>query len=116
MSDNVAFKSKIATLEMDRTTITSELDTLATANAALSTTVADLSQTNVTLIEQVDAIAEAQQTAAEAALIEDYFFTNDDETINVAVNTDFMLVEPFCIEGSTTFKFELSANVQDNPD
>ena len=49
--------------------------------------------------------------AAAEALIEDYFTVNDTR-IEIPGET-FTLVEPFCIEGPSVFKFELTATFSD---
>ena len=59
----------------------------------------------------VDALMDAQENADRAALIEDYFFTND-IILNIdTTDQDFMLVTPFCVTGPSVLKFELSANI-----
>ena len=42
----------------------------------------------------------------DAALIEDYFFVND-ETERVMMQPFYQLIDPFCIEGSTVLDFRL---------
>ena len=47
--------------------------------------------------------------AATSALIEDYFFVND-ELITIPGFADVPLIPSFCITGPSVFKFELAAN------
>ena len=45
-----------------------------------------------------------------SALIEDYYFINEDP-MTIPAGTEFILVEPFCVEGSTFFDFRLALTV-----
>ena len=51
------------------------------------------------------------QTLENAALIEDYFFVNEDMPIVVPEQMFYDLVEPFCVEGSTVLDFRLAVNL-----
>lgn len=48
------------------------------------------------------------QEAAAAALIEDFFAVNEDVIVIPRADPP-LLIEPFCVEGDSVFKFELSA-------
>ena len=54
-------------------------------------------------------LLDAEDAAMGAALIQDYFFVNDEITGITEVNTATVLVGPFCVEGPSVLKFELSA-------
>ena len=44
-----------------------------------------------------------------AALIEDYFETNSDQIDVPDASSQIILIEPFCVESDTVFKFQLAA-------
>ena len=60
---------------------------------------------------QVEMLTDAAEAAAEAALLQDFFSVNSEGPVPIPFDTDVMLVGPFCIEGPSVFKFELSATV-----
>ena len=60
-------------------------------------------------------LSDAAETAAMSALIEDYFFVNDD-VIEIPTTTEVALIPAFCITGPSVFKFELAANPADEVD
>ena len=46
-----------------------------------------------------------------SALIEDYYFINEDQIIEPAGMMEAILVDPFCVEGSTIFDFRLALTI-----
>ena len=60
-------------------------------------------------MEEIESLKAAAATEASAALIEDYFNVNQD-AINIGATTNFMLIDPFCIEGPSVLDFTLSAS------
>ena len=77
-------------------------------NKAIMDEVEDLKVANGMLMDQVEMLTMAAEAAAEAALIEDYFFVNDDQPMLIPADMDAMAAA-FCIEGPSVFEFELSA-------
>ena len=54
---------------------------------------------------------EAQMSAEEAALIEDFFFVNTEElVVPIASQPDLNLIDPFCITGPSVFEFVLAVS------
>ena len=65
---------------------------------------------SVELLEQeVTTLKLAAETRAKTALIEDYFFVNEEE-LQIMSDTGFILVNPFCIEGPGVIDFNLAAS------
>ena len=60
-------------------------------------------------MEEIESLKAAAATEASAALIEDYFNVNQD-MITIGAITNFMLIDPFCIEGPSVIDFTLSAS------
>ena len=50
-----------------------------------------------------------------SALIEDYFFVNDEEIL-IEEDVDLALIPSFCITGPSVFKFELAVNPTEDVD
>ena len=57
----------------------------------------------------IEGLSEAAEEAAMSAVIEDYFFVNEEE-IEIAAMTEVALIPEFCITGPSVFKFELAVN------
>ena len=79
----------------------SEIDELRGKTEALMGSVMDLS--------------DAAEVVAMSALIEDYFFVNDEEIL-IEEDVDLALIPSFCITGPSVFKFELAVNPIDEVD
>ena len=61
------------------------------------------------LEQEVTTLKLAAETRAKTALIEDYFFVNEEE-LQIMSDTGFILVNPFCIEGPGVIDFNLAAS------
>ena len=61
----------------------------------------------------VTELSNAAEEVAMSALIEDYFFVNDEEIL-IEEREDTNLIPAFCITGPSVFKFELALNLVDN--
>ena len=72
-------------------------------------TLYDLNDKVKALMEEIESLKAAAATEASAALIEDYFTVNKD-MITIGAVTNFMLIDPFCIEGPSVLDFTLSAS------
>lgn len=72
-------------------------------------TLYDLNDKVKALMEEIESLKAAAATEASAALIEDYFNVNQD-MITIGATTNFMLIDPFCIEGPSVIDFTLSAS------
>ena len=81
------------------------VSSLEQANAALKISADTLVDDNMTLVSDIDALVEAAAKAQGTALIEDFFFTNDEPML--VGEDDNILVPPFCIDETGILKFEL---------
>lgn len=62
-----------------------------------------------TLEQEVVALKLAAETRAKTAMVEDYFVVNEAE-IQIAEDTGFSLVDPFCLQGPGVIDFSLAAS------
>ena len=61
------------------------------------------------LESEVGELKSAAQIRESAGLIEDYFKVNDAD-VEINADTNFTLVDPFCIEGPSVIEFTFSAS------
>ena len=68
-----------------------------------------------TLEQEVVALKLAAETRAKTAMVEDYFVVNEAE-IQIAEDTGFALVDPFCLQGPGVIDFSLAASFAQDVD
>ena len=109
-ADLYALKAAVAGLTHKVKTLYSAVGTLREEKAELMGEVAEIHAKNNDLMGAVEELSADAADAAMAALIEDYFFVNQEE-IPIAEMTEVILVPEFCVTGPSVFKFELAVNL-----
>lgn len=101
MSQVSALEGQVSTLESESSMLMSDISALTTTNTNLMNAVMDLQ--------------DAADVAAAAALVEDWFFVNEN-TISIPADIEAQLIPAFCVSGPGVFKFELAVSANDAVD